>query len=81
MVNKTLLGGVIGFLLGGLVVSTAAVLIDEDIGKSENNQSVIQSHRSYNLNLMDVPGSYPVNRATELKFDIWSPDPKARPKG
>lgn len=70
MVNKTLLGGVIGFLLGGLVVSTAAVLIDEDIGKSENNQSVIQSHRSYNLNLMDVPGSYPVNRATELKFDI-----------
>lgn len=39
MINKTLLGGVIGFLLGGLVVSTAAVTLD----KKEEKPAAIQT--------------------------------------
>lgn len=41
MVNKTLIGGIIGFILGGLVVSTAAVMLDKD---QQNNNSTSTSN-------------------------------------
>ena len=44
MVNKTLLGGIVGFILGGLVVSTAAVTLDSDQQKNSGTQSSTIEH-------------------------------------
>jgi uncharacterized protein (DUF305 family) len=54
MVNKTLLGGVIGFLLGGLVVSTAAVTIEKDDNK--DNPTTVSHNQGVNERLGQLNG-------------------------
>lgn len=56
MVNKALLGGVIGFLLGGLVVSTAAVILDKDENKNTAQVSTAGHNAGVTSSLKDLSG-------------------------
>lgn len=56
MVNKTLVGGIIGFVLGGLVVSTAAIMINKDEPKGTTSISAVEHNQASTDKLKPLKG-------------------------
>jgi uncharacterized protein (DUF305 family) len=56
MVNKALVTGIIGFILGGLVVSTAAVTLDDDQSNNYSKKSTSENNKMMMSNLQALKG-------------------------